>query len=234
LTDHTTSKKVGKVEGDSPTQRDFSLATDLTVIAVVIGLSAVGAIATQWLAGGQISIAETAGLGITYLVVGTAVLGWLLTIISRLRPEHSVLRNYMDRLIDDEKPWGLAHVAGFGMGLAVLGGFFALAVAASAGIALIWIVPTLVWLSVLHDVPVWDAISYALYMAEGRPEYTGPSGFNTDPRTVGFFLFTAAGWAVILVALALVASPVLLTIHVRRRRAEQRWWDEYRREHNLP
>src|SRR4051794_37697635 len=65
-------------------------------------------------------------------------------------------------------------------------------------LSIFWTAPTVIWLSVAHDVPASDSFSYALMLANGRPEYEGPFGVNNDPSTIGFFLFNVVAWGLVI------------------------------------
>lgn len=81
-----------------------------------------------------------------------------------------------------------------------------------------------------HDVGVVDAATYAAMLSQGRPEYAGPWGMNTDPATVGFFVFCVIAWVLMLGALAVAISPLWIWWRVRERRARACWWADYQRE----
>jgi hypothetical protein len=86
------------------------------------------------------------------------------------------------------------------------------------GLTLFWTVPTVVWLTSFRHVGLRDAAGFAVFAANGRPEYEGPFGINSDPATLGFFAFTVVGW-VALLALPALAVWVAATVLSRVRDA---------------
>lgn len=152
-------------------------------------------------------------------------------LLSRL-PKDTSVGAYLSRMLDDGKPFGI----GYGIMIGALLGALGAGLVALAGIAVVlglfWAVPTVVWLSVLHDVPLGDAISYAAVAANGNPEYSiGP--INNDPSIIGVFIFTVIGWAVILAVLAIPLLPFWLLWRWREKRKFDRWLAEYNETHKV-
>ena len=86
----------------------------------------------------------------------------------------------------------------------LLARLFVPALAFSAVIAIFWIAPTVIWLSVFHHLSVIDAATYAATLANGPPEYAGPFGTNRDPSLIGFAVFNVLAWVVMLAPFAVI------------------------------
>jgi hypothetical protein len=213
-------------------RREFSRWTDAAVAAALILGSVIGAMALDIAIGWPVSLVGVAVHACFVFLAAAFVFGFIYPTLSRVLPDGTLLDDYIARF-DEGRPWGLAQVAVFVMGLGAIASLFALAVGFGIVLSLFWVVPTVIWLSVFHDVSVVDAGSYALFVSQGRPEYEGPGGVNTDPATMGFFLFTLVGWAVILAAIALAVSPIAVLWYLRHRRNEALWWEKFRREHGM-
>jgi hypothetical protein len=214
---------------ESPPRRRFPLWLDVAFCLSVIGLGFIVAGAFDLFVWHQ-SVGVTGVLiqGVMFTLAVAFSLGVLSAPLVFLLSSDSRVQMYIDRMVDDGRPPIVGHVFVWGAGLAMRGGMLAFALAISAALGIFWIVPTLVWLSFFHGVSPLDAASYALTLQAGRPEYDGPLGINTDPATIGFFVFTLVGWAIILGVLALAAAPLYLLWRRREARALDRWLEEER------
>lgn len=215
--------------------REFSRRFDTFLAALLIGACVIIALVVLTVAQAPLSassITYAAFLTVALLVAGGFVFGLLYLPLGRLMVG-TAFDQYVTRAMMSGRPWGIGHAVTFGMGLGAMALMFGAALAFGMVVALFWIVPTVVWLSGFHDVGVVDAATYAAMLSSGRPEYSGPLGMNTDPATVGFFVFCVIGWAIMLGALTVAVSPLLLWWRIHERRARARWWAEYRQEHGL-
>jgi hypothetical protein len=113
-------------------------------------------------------------------------------------------------MVEESKPPVVGSVVAFGMGLGAIAVMFGIALAFSAALAIFWTAPTVVWLSVFHDVPVSDSATYALLLSQGDPQYDSPFGYNSDPSIIGFGIFNLLAWGAAALVLALIAAPFWL------------------------
>lgn len=172
----------------------------------LISGSAVISLGISWAADWPLSVVRTPILALSVLLGFGAVLGFLSPACSWLPKRYTAFDDYLLRL-SELRPWGIAHILIVGMGLGVIALLVAGVIAFAIAVSLFWIVPSVVWLSLFHDVSVVEAANHALLASHGRSEYEGVRGINTDPSLIGLFLFNLAVWLVILVAALLMASP---------------------------
>jgi hypothetical protein len=98
-----------------------------------------------------------------------------------------------------------------------------------AALVVFWTAPTVVWLSVFHNVSVIDAATYAVTAANGRPEYETAWG-TRDPSVVAFGIFNLLAWGAFLLALVILAAPFFIYWDWREHRRRQAWLVELRRQ----
>lgn len=116
----------------------------------------------------------------------------------------SKVRPVADRHLVLKGLWNLIAYACMWLAFPILlAWLFIPALAFSAVLVVFWTAPTVIWLSLFHDVPFTDSLAYALTLANGRPEYEGPFGMNQDPSLIGFGLFNVVAWAILLAPLVI-------------------------------
>jgi protein-S-isoprenylcysteine O-methyltransferase Ste14 len=110
----------------------------------------------------------------------------------------------------------------------LLAWLFIPALAFAAVLGVFWTAPTVVWLSLFHDVPFTDSLTYAVTLANGRPEYEGPFGINNDPSLIGFGLFNLAAWAAVLAPFAVAWFALMWFLDRRELKRIEREFEQRR------
>jgi hypothetical protein len=217
---------------------EFSRRTDAVVSAFVLLAIAGVVVALDVFADVPMTPLGTPVIALLVLLAAGFLLGLVVGLMYVLedktplpvRPLDSRLGAYFDRLVDEGRPQVIGHVAAFAAGFGVLAALLASFFVVASVLMIVWMVPTVVWLSVIHDVPLADSVRYTLDVHAGRPEYD-VLWFNTDPALIGHTIFTLVGWAVILALVAIPLLPFWLVWRWREHRRDERWLAEYRKRH---
>jgi hypothetical protein len=207
-----TEKPSGQdVKRSTASDRDFSYKTDAFVCLALVGAILVTAAALQLIAFGVTpNPIETPILALVYLVTASFVFGVLFTPLERFLPNHWAFIRYINRMMLEFKPPVIGWVVGFAMGLGYIAVMLAIVFAFSLALSIFWIAPTVVWLSIFHNVPVSDSASYALFLSQGDPRYDTPFGTTNDPSVIGFGIFNLLAWGAAALVLAVIVAPFWL------------------------
>jgi hypothetical protein len=199
----------------------FSLRTDLLVALYLAGGSLVIGIVPALVF--DLPVRGVFVITVTALVCLSAVLGLLSLVV----PTGNAVGDYLCRMVDENRPWGIGYIAEFAAGITLIASVMAFVVFVTSALALFWMVPTVLWLSVFRGVSISESVTYALMLTNGRPEYDGPGGLGTDPGTIVFFLFNVVAWLLIIAALCVLLSPIWFGWKWRERRRFEKWREDF-------